>query len=168
MRQNPYEGVYIVGAGQADYEKRSTKSVHRVLWEALDAGLRSAGLPFRSVEGLALTCFVLPPDNVTTIAEHFGIEARFMFQGLYGGASGIIGMLHAARAIRDGDADVVAVLAGAARLRRCQWNLCLADTAVHGTVRRHSMRFRRAAGGTAGERARQPERAVQDGDRKSV
>ena len=62
----------------------------------------AARLPFRSVQGLALTSFVLPPDNVTTIAEHFGIEARFLFQGLYGGASGIIGMLHAARAIRDG------------------------------------------------------------------
>jgi acetyl-CoA acetyltransferase len=82
------------------------------LWEALDAALRSAALPYRAVQGLALTSFILPPDNVTTVAEHFGIEARFLFQGLYGGASGIIGMLHAARAIRDGEADVIAVLAG--------------------------------------------------------
>jgi acetyl-CoA acetyltransferase len=110
-RGNPYEGVRIVGAGQSLYEKHSTKPVQRVMWEALDAALRSAQLPHRSVQGLALTCFTLPPDNVTTIAEHFGIEARFLFQGLYGGASGVIGMLHAARAIRDGDADVVAVLA---------------------------------------------------------
>lgn len=112
MASNPYEGVYIVGAGQSPYAKRSGKPVLRVLWEALDAGLRSAKLPFRSVQGLALTCFVLPPDNVTTVAEHFGIEARFLFHGVYGGASGIIGLLHAARAIRDGDADVIAVLAG--------------------------------------------------------
>jgi acetyl-CoA acetyltransferase len=109
---NPYEGVFVVGAGQTDYQKHSDKTVQRVLWEALDAGLRSAGLPHRAVQGLAVTAFVLPPDNVTTIAEHFGIEARFLFQGLYGGASGIIGMLHAARAIRDGDAEVIAVLAG--------------------------------------------------------
>lgn len=112
MAGNPYEGVYIVGAGQAAYEKRSTKPVFRILWEALDAALQSAHLPHRSVQGLALTCFVLPPDNVTTVAEHFGIEARFLFHGVYGGASGIIGMLHAARAIRDGDADVIAILAG--------------------------------------------------------
>src|SRR5215469_7463142 len=112
MAGNPYEGVYIVGAGQAPYEKRSSKPVLRVLWEALYAALRSARLSQRAVQGLALTCFVLPPDNVTTVAEHFGIEARFLFHGVYGGASGIIGMLHAARAIRDGDADVIAVLAG--------------------------------------------------------
>ena len=71
--RNPYQGVFIVGAGQTTYEKRSDKPIFRVLWEALDAGLRSACLPFRSVEGLALTSFVLPPDNVTTVAEHFGI-----------------------------------------------------------------------------------------------
>lgn len=108
---NPYADVRIVGAGQAPYQKQPGKPVMRVLWEALDAALRNAGLPFRSVQGLALSCFTLPPDNVTTVAEHFGMEARFLYQGLYGGASGISGMLHAARAIRDGDADVIAVLA---------------------------------------------------------
>jgi acetyl-CoA acetyltransferase len=102
--------VAIIGVGQTPYEKRSKKTVHRVLWEALDAALRSAGLPMRRVDGLAVTAFVLPPDNVTTVAEHFGLEPRWLFQGLYGGASGIISMLHAARAIQAGDADVVACL----------------------------------------------------------
>ena len=108
--RNPYADVFLVGAGQAPYRKQPGQPVMRVLWEALDAGLRNARLPFRSVQGLAVSCFTLPPDNVTTVAEHFGIEARFLYQGLYGGASGVSGLLHAARAIRDGDADVVAVL----------------------------------------------------------
>ena len=111
MSTNPFTGVFVVGAGQTAYEKRSDKTVARLLFEAADAGLRSAGLPWSAVDGLAVTSFMLPPDNVTTVAEHFGIEARFLFQGVYGGASGIIGMLHAARAIRDGDADVVLCLA---------------------------------------------------------
>jgi acetyl-CoA acetyltransferase len=111
MSKHPFEGVFIVGAGQTTYEKRSSKTVKRLLFEAGEAALRSAGLPWRTVDGLAVTSFILPPDNVTTITEHFGIEARFLFQGVYGGASGIIGMLHAARAIRDGDADVVLCLA---------------------------------------------------------
>jgi len=85
--------VAIIGVGQTPYEKRSQKTVHRVLWEALDAALRSAGLPMRRVDGLAVTAFVLPPDNVTTVAEHFGLEPRWLFQGLYGGASWIISML---------------------------------------------------------------------------
>ena len=106
-----YDGVYIVGAGQAPYEKRADRPVQRVLWEALDVALGSAGLAMRDVDGLAATAFVLPPDNVTTLAEHFGLAPRWLFQGLYGGASGVISVLHAARAIQTGDADVVACIA---------------------------------------------------------
>jgi acetyl-CoA acetyltransferase len=78
-----------------------------LLYDAGSAALRDAGLGWSRVDGLAVTSFMLPPDNVATVAEHLGVEARFLFQGLYGGASGVIGMAHAARAIRDGACDVV-------------------------------------------------------------
>ncbi len=106
-----FEGVRIVGAGQTVYAKKSPQTVQRLLYDAGSAALRDAGLEWGRVDGLALTSFMLPPDNVATVAEHLGIEARFLFQGLYGGASGIIGMAHAARAIRDGACDVVVVAA---------------------------------------------------------
>jgi acetyl-CoA acetyltransferase len=102
-----FDGVCIVGAGQTEYTKRGPKGVQRLLYEASSAALADAGLPWSAVDGLAVTSFMLPPDNVTTVAEHFGVEARFLYQGVYGGASGIIGMAHAARAIRDGACDVV-------------------------------------------------------------
>ena len=101
----------IVGAGQTVYKKRSTESVQKLLYDAGSAALRDAGLWWSQVDGLAVTSFMLPPDNVATVAEHLGIATRFMFQGLYGGASGLIGMVHAARAIRDGACDVVVVAA---------------------------------------------------------
>jgi acetyl-CoA acetyltransferase len=101
------EGVRIVGAGQSQYAKRSPHGVQKLLYDAGSVALRDAGLGWREVDGLAVTSFQLPPDNVATVAEHLGIEARFLFQGLYGGASGIIGMANAARAIRDGACDVV-------------------------------------------------------------
>lgn len=106
-----FEGVRIVGAGQAPYAKKSTKSVQRLFYEAGTAALQDAGLTWKQVDGLAATCFLLPPDNVATLSEHLGVEARFLFQGLYGGASGVIGMAHAARAIRDGTVDVVVCMA---------------------------------------------------------
>lgn len=106
-----FEGVRIVGAGQTAYAKRSPDTVQKLLYDAGSAALRDAGLPWSRVEGLAVTSFMLPPDNVATVAEHLGVEARFLFQGLYGGASGVIGMAHAARAIRDGTCDVVVVAA---------------------------------------------------------
>lgn len=106
-----FDGVRIVGAGQTAYAKRSPHTVQKLLYDAGSAALRDAGIAWSAVDGLAVTSFMLPPDNVATVAEHLGIEARFLFQGLYGGASGIIGMAHAARAIRDGACDVVVVAA---------------------------------------------------------
>jgi acetyl-CoA acetyltransferase len=106
-----FEGVSIVGVGQTTYEKRTAKTPQRLIWEASDLALRSAGLRFSDVDGLGVTCFVLGPDNVVTMAEHLGLECRFLYQGMYGGASGIIGMLHAARAIQAGDASVVVIVA---------------------------------------------------------
>lgn len=106
-----FEGVRVVGAGQTPYAKRSPHGVQRLLYEAGSAALRDAGLWWDNVDGLAVTSFQLPPDNVSTVAEHIGVEARFLFQGLYGGASGVIGMAQAARAIRDGACDVVVCMA---------------------------------------------------------
>jgi acetyl-CoA acetyltransferase len=106
-----FSGVRLAGAGQTVYSKRATTSVQKLLYDAGAAALADAGLSWSRVDGLAVTSFLLPPDNVATVAEHFGVEARFLFQGLYGGASGIIGLAHAARAIRDGACDVVVVAA---------------------------------------------------------
>ena len=105
--ERQFDNVYIVGVGQTEYSKRSPKTIQQLFFEAATKALNSAGLPWGAVNGIAATSFLFPPDNVTTLAEHFGVEAKFLFQGVYGGASGIIGMAHAARAIRDGDADVV-------------------------------------------------------------
>jgi acetyl-CoA acetyltransferase len=101
----------IVGAGQARYSKVADRTIPQLLYEAGNAALENAGLEWGLVDGLALTSFLLPPDNGATISEQFGLETRFLFQGLYGGASGVIGLNHAARAIADGACDVVLVIA---------------------------------------------------------
>lgn len=106
-----YDGVYVVGYGQTEYTKRTDKSIQRLIWEAIDKGLVSSNLSWKQVDGLAATAFVLPPDNVTVLAEHFGLSPRWLFQGVYGGAASVIGMLHAARAIQAGDVDVVPCVA---------------------------------------------------------
>lgn len=110
MAKGGFDGVVIAGAAQSRYEKRTTRTVYHVLHEALSAALTAADIPMSRLDGLGVTSFVLPPDNVTVVAEHFGLEPRWLFQGAYGGASAIIGMLHGARAIQAGDADIVACL----------------------------------------------------------
>ena len=111
MTKGSFDGVYIVGCGQTAYEKKTTKTSPRLIWEAAHLALDSAGLPWGAVDGLGVTCFTLAPESVTTIAEHFGLQCRFLVQGLYGGASGISAMLQASRAIQNGDADVVVIVA---------------------------------------------------------
>jgi acetyl-CoA acetyltransferase len=111
MASSLFDRVRIVGAGQTVYTKRSPATVQKLIHDAGSAALRDAGLGWDRVDGLAVTSFMLPPDNVATLAEHIGVEARFLFQGLYGGASGIIGLAHAARAIADGACEVAVVAA---------------------------------------------------------
>lgn len=111
MGTGSFDGVFVVGAGQTPYEKRTEKPVQRLIWEASDRALGSAGLRFGDVDAFGVTCFTLAPDNVVTLAEHMGLQCRWLFQGMYGGASGICGMLQAARAIQAGDASVAVIVA---------------------------------------------------------
>ena len=103
--------MVIAGYGQTAYHKHAE---HPLLWylaAAMRLALESAGLSKRDVDGLAVTSFMLPPDNVTTLAQQFGVEARWLFQGAYGGASGVISLAEAAKAIAHGEADVVVCIA---------------------------------------------------------
>jgi len=108
---NDFDNVFIVGAGQTTYEKKTEKPVIRLIWEATRMALDDAGLAWNEVDGLGVTCFTLGPDNSVTLAEHMGFQCKFLYQGMYGGASCIIGMHHAARAIQAGDADVIVIVA---------------------------------------------------------
>lgn len=49
---------------------------------------------------------------MVTLAEHFGIRLRWAEQGVFGGASGVVAIGHAADAIRAGRARAVLCLAG--------------------------------------------------------
>jgi acetyl-CoA acetyltransferase len=73
--------------------------------------LASAKVHKDDVDGLAVTSFQIAPDNATTVAEHLGLPVRWAFQGIHGGAAGIVSILAAARAIQHGDAEIVVCVA---------------------------------------------------------
>lgn len=102
-----YDGALIVSAAQSVYEKRPSHPLVRHIGEAVRKALAEAGLESHEVDGLALSSFQLAPDNVTTIAEQLGLQLTWAFQGAFGGASGVVGVLRAARAIAHGEANVV-------------------------------------------------------------
>lgn len=106
-----YDGAVIVGFGETEYHKASMRTPMWYIADAMDRALKSAGLSRSDVDGLSVTSFQLAPDNTTTVAEHVGLSLRWAYHGVYGGASGIIAIGQAIRAIQAGDAEVVVVIA---------------------------------------------------------
>jgi acetyl-CoA acetyltransferase len=54
---------------------------------------------------------MLSPDNTSTLAEQLGLTLRWGYSGAFGGASHVIGLLRAAQAIDQGEADIVVLVA---------------------------------------------------------
>jgi acetyl-CoA acetyltransferase len=106
-----YDGAVIVGYGQTEYHKRAQHEVPWYLADAIRRALAHAGIDKREVDGLAVSSFMLPPDNTATIAEQLGMTLRWGYLGTFGGAEHVIGLLRAARAIQHEEAEVVVVVA---------------------------------------------------------
>ena len=104
--------AFVIAYGSSPYEKGDG---HELLWhlaEAVVACLEQADLTKETIDGLALASFSYPPGNVVTLAEHLGMRLRWAEQGVFGGASSVIALGHAAEVIRSGRARAVLCLAG--------------------------------------------------------
>ena len=102
----------VVSYGSSPYEKREPHELLWHLWQAARACLDRAGVEKDELDGLTLASFSYPPGNVVTLGEHFGLRLRWAEQGVFGGASGVVAVGHAADAIRAGRARAVLCLAG--------------------------------------------------------
>jgi acetyl-CoA acetyltransferase len=102
----------VVSYGSSTYEKRDGHELLWHLWQAASTCLDRAGLAPRDLDGLTLASFSYPPGNVVTLGEHFGLRLRWAEQGVFGGASGVVALGHAAAAIRAGWVRAVLCLAG--------------------------------------------------------
>jgi acetyl-CoA acetyltransferase len=107
----PYNGVVIAGYGETEYRKKTSLDSMAIIADAIHRALTDAGLSPTDVDGLSCTSFLMPEENTITVAAHLGLTLRWAMQGIYGNASGLIGVMQAARAIQAGDADVVVVAA---------------------------------------------------------
>lgn len=74
--------------------------------------LNKASLEKVSCDGLLVSSFSLAPDTVASLAETFDMAFNWIEQVPLGGASGVVGLRRAARAIECGDADVIACIGG--------------------------------------------------------
>jgi acetyl-CoA acetyltransferase len=107
-----YEGVVVAAPVSVAYERYSPEPAHWWLARALSALGSASGLSAGDIDGLCVSSFTLFPDTAAGLTQHFGLTPRWLDHVPTGGASGVIALRRAARAVQSGDATVVACLAG--------------------------------------------------------
>ena len=111
MSRASYHGVVIAAPVTIPYVRYSTKDAHWFLGRALHALTRQSGLKKEQFDGLCVSSFTLFPDTAVGLTQHFGLSPRWLDHIPMGGASGIVALRRAARAVQAGDAHVVACVA---------------------------------------------------------
>ena len=94
------------------YVRYSIRSAHWWLARCLAGLLSASGLKKDEIDGLSVSSFTLAPDTAIGLTQHLGLSPRWLDHVPFGGASGVVMLRRAARAIQAGDADVVACIAG--------------------------------------------------------
>jgi acetyl-CoA acetyltransferase len=110
MRQG-YEGVVLAVPVTVPYVRYSIRAAHWWLARALSGLLKDSRLKKQDIDGLSVSSFTLTPDSAVGLTQHLGLSPRWLDHVPYGGASGVVALRRAARAVQSGDADVVACVA---------------------------------------------------------
>lgn len=111
-RPASYEGVVVTVPVTVPYVRYSIESAHYWLGRSLKGLLDGAGLLLSEIDGLCVSSFSLGPDSAVGLTQHFGVSPRWLEHIPMGGASAIVALRRAARAVQAGDASVVAVVTG--------------------------------------------------------
>lgn len=111
-RRKSYEGVVAAAPVTVPYERYSTKSAHWWIGRALKALAEKTALSPADFDGFFASSFTIAPDTAIGLTQHFGLSPRWLDHLPMGGASGVVALRRAARAVQAGDADIVACVAG--------------------------------------------------------
>lgn len=108
LRRLSYEGVAVAVPVTVPYVRYSTRTAHWFVGQALQALVQASGVPKEQIDGLCLSSFSLAPDTAVGVTQHLGLSTRWLDHVPTGGASGVMCLRRAARAVQAGDADIVA------------------------------------------------------------
>ncbi|MFI5013432.1 MAG: thiolase family protein [Hyphomicrobiales bacterium] len=112
MAPRPYDDVVVAAPVTVPYARYSIRGAHWFLARALAGLMKAARLPKSDIDGLAVSSFTLAPDTAVGFTQHMGLSPRWLEHVPMGGASAILQLRHAARAVEAGDAEIVACIAG--------------------------------------------------------
>jgi acetyl-CoA acetyltransferase len=108
----PYDDVVLAAPVTVPYVRYSIKSAHWFLGRAVAELLAAARIPKARIDGLAVASLTLSPDTAVGLTQHLDMTVRWLDHVPMGGASGIVSIRRAARAVQNGDAEIVACIAG--------------------------------------------------------
>ena len=103
-----YDGVVACVPVTIPYRRYSTNGAHWWIGQALHTLTKRAGLRAKDIDGFSLASFTAGPDTAIGMTQHFGLSPRRLDHVPLGGASGVVALRRAARAVQAGDADFVA------------------------------------------------------------
>jgi len=111
-RRQSYDGVVLAAPVSVPYERYSIETAHWWIARALRSTLQAAGLRPAELDGFTVSSFTLFPDTAVGLTQHLGLCPRWLDHIPMGGASGVVALRRAARAVQAGDADIVACVSG--------------------------------------------------------
>jgi len=107
-----YDGVAVAVPVTVPYVRYSTHGAHWFLGQAIRRLVDEAAIAKDAIDGLTVSSFTLAPDIAVGVAQHLGLSPRWLDHIPTGGASGVMALRRAARAVQAGDASIVACVAG--------------------------------------------------------
>lgn len=110
-RRQSYEGVAVAVPVTVPYRRYATEGAHWFLGQAVRRLVEASGVDQRDIDGLTVSSFSLGPDTAVGVTQHLGLSPRWLDHIPTGGASGVMALRRAARAIQAGDANIVACVA---------------------------------------------------------
>src|ERR1700733_2217083 len=107
-----YDDVVACVPVTIPYRRHSTNSAHWWIGRALHELVKRTGVQVQEIDRLSVSSFTIAPDTAIGLTQHFGLSPRWLDYVPLGGASGVVALRRAARAVQAGDADLVACVAG--------------------------------------------------------
>lgn len=111
-KREPYGGIVVAAPVTVPYRRYSTNSAHWWVGRAVREVVKKTGLASTDIDGLSLSSFTVGPDTAVGLTQHLGLSPRWLDHVPLGGASGVVALRRAARAVQCGDAEFVVCVAG--------------------------------------------------------
>jgi acetyl-CoA acetyltransferase len=117
MKKGVFDDVVVAAPVSFGYERFSTQPADWYFAQLLRELVRVAGIDKSEVDGVSASTFTLQPNPVASLSRSLGLSPTWMEAVPFGGASGVMALRRAARAVQAGDASIVACMGADANPR---------------------------------------------------